>query len=297
VQTSATTASVYVLDSVKLGQKWEWSGGLRWDRFDADYKQSVAPAAAFTRVDRMAAWRTALVYKPVPIGSVYFGAGTSFNPSAESLALSAATADLPPEKNKTYELGTKWDVSGGRLSFRSAMFRTEKTNAREPDPANPLLNVLAGSQRVDGVQVEARGQLTNRWELLSSYAHLNARVVSSKFYPGAIGSRLANVPANTFNFWSNYRLPRRWEVGTGANFVSSRTASSTAPLDPTTGLVRQVPGYWVFNAMATHPLNEHVALQVNAYNLANRYYYDQLHSAHIVLGAGRSVLVGLKFKF
>ena len=61
-----------------------------------------------------------------------------------------------------------------------------------------------------------------------------------------------------------------------------------------TGLVKQVPGYWVFNAMVKHPLSEHVDLQVNVNNLANRYYYDELHPAHIVLGAGRSALIGLQ---
>ena len=86
-------------------------------------------------------------------------------------------------------------------------------------------------------------------------------------------------------------------MGAGGNFVSSRTASSTAPFDPTTGLVKQVPGYWVFGFMAKRSLAEHVDLQVNVQNLTNRYYYDQLHPAHIVLGPGRSALIGLKFKF
>ncbi|HXU19135.1 MAG TPA: TonB-dependent receptor, partial [Verrucomicrobiae bacterium] len=97
--------------------------------------------------------------------------------------------------------------------------------------------------------------------------------------------------------WSTYRLPWRWETGFGGNYVSSRTASSTAPFDPVTGLVKEVPGYWVFNAMASHRLTEHIDLQVNVNNIANRYYYDELHPAHIVLGPGRSALIGLKFKF
>src|SRR5271154_4967099 len=83
----------------------------------------------------------------------------------------------------------------------------------------------------------------------------------------------------------------------GTNFVDSRTASSTVPLDPVTGLVKEVPGYWVFNAMVKRKLTEHLDLQVNVNNIANRYYYDQLHPAHIVLGPGRSALIGLKFKF
>jgi len=297
VQTTAISVAAYVLDTMKLGKHWDLTGGVRWDRFDTDYSQSVAPAAAFHRVDQMPSWRAAVVYKPVSNGSIYFDAGTSFNPSAESLSLSASTASLPPEKNRTYEFGTKWDFSQNRLSLRAAAFRTTKLDAREPDPNNSLLNVLAGTQRVDGIQVEARARLTSRWDLMGSYANLDGKVVSSNFYPASIGASLANVPRNTFNFWSTQRLPWRVETGFGGNYLSSRTPSSTAPFDPVTGLVKQVPGYWVFNAMAKRRLTEHVDLQVNVNNLANRYYYDELHPAHIVLGPGRSVLAGLKFRF
>src|SRR5262249_39697123 len=146
------------------------------------------------------------------------------------------------------------------------------------------LNVLAGNQRADGATVEMNGQITRRWSMLAGYTHLDAKVVSSNYYPASVGAQLANVPANTFNFWSNFRLPQRWSGGFGGNYVASRTASSTAPLDPTTGLVKALPGYWVFNAMAERRLTEHVELQANVFNIANRYYYDQLHPGHIVLG-------------
>jgi catecholate siderophore receptor len=297
VHTTALTAAAYVIDTMKLGKHWDLTGGFRWDRFDTNYAQTVAPATAFSRVDEMPSWRAAAVYKPVAIGSFYFAAGTSFNPSAESLALSASTVSLPPEKNRTYEFGSKWDLPNGRFSLSAALFQTTKLNAREPSPTNALLNVLAGTQRVNGAQIQVHTRLTSRWDLLASYANLDAKLISSNYYPAAVGARLANVPRNTFNFWSTYRLPWRWETGLGANYASSRTASSTVPLDPVTGLVKQVPGYWVFNAMASRRLTEHLDLQVNVNNIANRYYYDELHPAHIVLGPGRSALIGLKFKF
>jgi catecholate siderophore receptor len=297
VITTAVSVAAYVLDTARMGEHWELTGGVRFDRFATDYSQSVAPVSAFSRVDALPTWRAAVVYKPTPFGSVYADAGTSFNPSAESLSLSAATANLPPEQNQTYEVGTKWNLAHDQLSVRGAVFRTEKTNAREPDPNNPLLDVLAGNERVDGVQVDASGYVTRRWELLASYARLDSEVVSSNYYPGSVGAQLANVPQNTFNAWTTYAAPHRWQVGAGTNHVSSRTASSTVPLDPTTGLVKQVPGYWVFNAMARRPLGPHLDLQLNANNLANAYYYDEPHPAHIVLGPGRSLLLGLKVKF
>ncbi|HZS55802.1 MAG TPA: TonB-dependent siderophore receptor [Bryobacteraceae bacterium] len=297
VTDSALSVGAYAIDTISLGEKLDLTGGIRYDHFDDIYSQTVAPASHFERVDAKPTWRAAVVYKPVSFGSLYFDAGTSFNPSAESLSLSAGTANLPPESNKTYEFGTKWELKNGRLTVNSSWFRTEKENAREASPTNSLLYVLAGNQRVSGLEADIRGHLTSRWEILSSYAYLDSRVVSSQFYPAAIGYPLANVPKNTFNFWSEYYLPHHFEFGAGANYVSSRTASSTVPLDPTTGLIKQVPSYWVFNAMLSHPLGEHVDVQVNAYNLANRYYYDEIHPAHIIPGPGRSALIGFKFKF
>jgi catecholate siderophore receptor len=297
VKTDADTFGAYLLDTMKLGAKWELIGGVRWDRFDANFEQSIAPVSSFRRVDRMTSWRGAVVYKPRPPGSVYFAYGTSFNPSAEALALTAGTANAAPEKNKTYEVGSKWDLFSNRLSLRGSVFRTEKTNARETSPTNALLVVLSGNQRVDGFELEASGRLTSRWQILSSYALLDSKLVSSEFFPDAVGAQLANVPRNTFSVWSNYQPPWKLSVSGGGQFVDSRTASSTAPLDPLTGLVKRVPSYWVFNAAAKYPLDEKLDLQLNANNLFDKYYYDQLHPAHIVPGAGRSVLLGLNFKF
>jgi catecholate siderophore receptor len=298
VQVAAVSFGAYALDTIELGSKFDVIGGGRWDRFGTEYSQSVAPAAAFSRVDRMPSWRGALVYKPKHNASVYFDAGNSFNPSAEALSLSAANANTPPEKSLTFEIGSKWDLAPGRFSVNGSLFRTDKTNSREPDPNNPLQNVLGGNQRVDGVAVTLTGYLTGRWELFSSYALLDGKVVSSVFYPLSIGAPLANVPRNTFNIWSTYRFPwKKLQVGAGGNFVDRRTASSTVPYDPATHLLKQVPSYWVFNAMANYPLTERTSLQINLNNLTNRYYYDQIHPAHIVPGAGFAALAGINFRF
>lgn len=295
VNTTAYSGAAYVYDTLGLGSKWSVSGGFRFDYFAADFRQSVAPVAAFHRVDQMPNWRAAIMYKPVERGSIYFSYGTSANPSAEALSLSASTANTDPEKNRTFEFGSKWGFR--RFQLRGGVFRTEKTNAREPDPNNSALNVLTGVQVVDGVEIAVSGRITDRWSLLSSYALLDSRLVSSLAFPAAVGSRLANVPRNTFNLWTTYALPHQLQVGLGGNFVDRRTASSTAPLDPVTGLVRELPGYWVFNAMAQYPIAERVEVQLNVYNLADRYYFDAAHPGHIVPGAARTARLSLNYKF
>ena len=297
VHARGNSASGYVMDTARLGSHWELSGSFRFDRFNSHYTQAVAPVAAFNRLDHLPAWRGAIVYKPVTPVSLYVSAGNSFNPSAESLSLTAGTANLPPEENRTYEAGAKWDLPHPRLSLRTAVFQTDKLNAREPDPTNSLLNVLSGKQRVKGFQGDFNGRITKNWDAQAGYAYLDATLRASNFYPAAIGARLANVPRHTLTFWQTYRLPSKFRVGAGGNFVGARTASSTVPFDPITGLVKRAPGYWVFNAMIERPVTEHATLHANVYNVADRYYYDQLHPAHVVLGPARSALIGIRFRF
>ena len=307
VDTLAISAGVYAVDTVKLGRYIDLIGGIRFDHFDADYDSTtytykpdgsvVVATPNFNRVDNLPSYRAGVVIKPTYNGSIYFSYGTSFNPSAESLSLSAATVGLPPESNRTYEVGTKWDLLQKRLSVVGAIFRTTKLNARETSIENPLLNDLTGTQRVNGVQISVTGRITDRWQVLSSYAYLDGKLVSSVAFPLAVGAQLANVPRNTFNMWTTYQMPWRLTVGGGTQFVDSRTASTTVPNDPITGLVKQIPSYWVFNAMASRAINDHVSFQMNLYNLANRYYFDEPHPAHIVPGAGFTALGGFNFRF
>ena len=299
VYTTGDTLAFYSLDTMKLNEHWEVQGGTRWDRFNARYKQSVAPATAFARSDKMTSWRGALIYKPVENGSIYFDYGTSFNPSAESLALSTATANIAPEENETYEIGSKWDLLNKKMSLRGAIYETVKKNARESDPNNPTLNVLAGQQKVQGIEIEAAGHLTDQWQVYSGYTFMKSRLDKSNFFPTAVGSQLANIPENTFNFWTTYDLPGKldkFQVGGGGNFVDSRPASSTVP-NAANGLPKKLPSYWVFNAMVGYHLTKNVDLQLNVYNLANKYYYDEIHPSHIVPGEGRTVTLSTKFKF
>ena len=60
---------------------------------------------------------------------------------------------------------------------------------------------------------------------------------------------------------------------------------------------KEVPGYWTLEAMARYPLNEHTNLQLNLYNLTNNKYYDEVHPAHVIPGAGTSALFTVSFKY
>src|SRR3984957_9977487 len=319
VHVTSTSYGLYLLDTMQFGSHWELVGGARFDRFLTDEKSIAYPTPVMavaggtivrgpptitypTRLDRKPSWRAAAVFKPTSFGSIYFDYGTSFNPSAEALALTVGpsgtgTANLAPEFNRSYEVGTKWDLNRGHFSVRADLFRTTKDNAREASPTNSLVYVLAGTQRVDGAELVLNGRINSRWQIISSYTFMHSEVVNSQYYPLWVGYRLANVPDNLFNFWTTHGPMHPLMVRAGGNYVDSRTASSTVPLDPTTGLIKQVPGFAVLNAMGRYTLTDNMSLQVNVFNVANRNYIDEIHPAHIVPGAGTSGLFGLNFRF
>jgi catecholate siderophore receptor len=309
-QSTAYTAAAYGLDTIKLGEQWQFIAGMRYDRFSASFNQvtyaqngTVSGVFAAKPVDLMPSYRAAIVYKPASNGSIYFDYGTSFDPSAEQLSLSSSTGSLAPVKNRTFELGSKWDLLHEQLSLRGAIYRTQQFNVREPDPNNPTFNILAGDARVDGIELEAVGHVTEKWQIYAGYAYMFSEIDKSPTQgPGSdIGNRLANVPMHTFNIWTTYVLPWNIEIGGGANYVSSRYANSTPRAVATGGttvyFLNKVPGYWTFDAMAKYPVTEKLDVQLNIYNITGEFYYDSLHPSHVVPGAGRSALFTVAYKF
>jgi catecholate siderophore receptor len=323
VHTKAESVGVYFVDTVKLGNFFEISGGVRWDRFDTGYNlwqpappaggTVTAPVAPISRVDEQPSYRAAFVFKPSSRGSVYFDYGTSFDPAASSLSLSIglSNSSAAPEENETYEAGVKWSFLNERLMAEGAVFRTEKDNARETDPTNANNIVAAGNQLVKGVQFSMVGRIPQGMNIVAGYAYLDSDVIFSKFFPTSVGYPLANVPKQTFNLFVTHRLPWQLNGGLGGNYVASRTASSTVPFVPTgyaanpngPGFVvtsvamKQVPGYWIFDAMLKRPITERLELQANVNNLLNRNFIDLPHPSHLIPGAGANALIGINFKF
>jgi catecholate siderophore receptor len=295
IKSSAMAVGMYAVDTIKLGERWELTGGLRWDYFQTDYSQSVAPAVYLSQTDSEPSVRASIAYKPAPNGSIYFSYGTSFNPSAEGLTLATSNADLSPEKNETSEVGTKWDFLDNRLSVTGAIFQVEKLNARVPDPSNTAFNTLGGEQRVRGFELSVSGNITEEWQIYAGYAFLNSEVVKTTL-ARTQGEPLANTPQSSGSLWTTYRLP--WyqiQVGGGVQGMTSRLASSSP--NATTDLYSEAPGYATVQLMVKVPVRPGVNLQINGYNLTNTRFDDLLHPGHVVPGAGRTVLVSTSFKF
>ena len=61
--------------------------------------------------------------------------------------------------------------------------------------------------------------------------------------------------------------------------------------------MEQVPGYVTFDAMVKVPVTGKISVQMNLYNILDKNYIDEVHPAHIIPGAGRTLLVSTNFSF
>lgn len=286
---TADTVGAYVGDTVEYGRVFELEGVVRVDRFAANFHNTVPKPVTLQATDVEPSYRAAFVYKPAPAGRIYVMYGTSFDPSAEGLALSATTADLAPEREHTVEAGIKWEFNRALLLL-GAVFSTVQDNFREPSPTDPSLQTIAGTARSRGVEVEAQGRITPRWLVVAGYTYLDAKIVSSPNID--VGQPLQDAPRNSLRLFSAYDVTDRLTLGGGLDYASSRVPSSTPDSN---GLRQEVPGYTTLSVLARYQVRPDLSLQLNVDNLLDKHYYDGLDDNHVNVGAGRSVHLTLAF--
>lgn len=291
------TLSGYLIHTMKLGDQWSLIGGLRFDDVSSVYNESIKPAETFVDSEALWSWRAALVYQPLPNGSIYVSGGNSVHPNIPQLSLSSET-ELPSNvqqaaigRDLEIEVGTKWNLLDGRFSLDSALFWDQETNAAPVDLDDPI---FIGIERVEGFELSGVGYLTKDWQIVASYTFDYGKVLSSNV-PGMAGNPVLNAPKNSFSLWTTYSLPWKFEIGAGTNYVSARYASNTP--DPTNGELMEAPGYIIFSAMLGYRVSKDIEVQANLENLTDKYYYDGVHPGHIIPGEGRTLFISTQFKF
>ncbi|HVZ27197.1 MAG TPA: TonB-dependent siderophore receptor [Rhizomicrobium sp.] len=309
--TPGETMALYGVDTVTLDPRWEITLGVRWDQFASDFNSityatvpnvpQAAPSflsppvsAQVKNVDPFVTYRAGLVYKVTENGRVYFAHGTSFDPSAESLsqltsgrALLTQNAFLPPERNQSFELGSKWQFMSGNIEASAALFRLQKDNARIPSSV-PGVNILGGSQQVDGFELSLAGELMQDWHVQAGYSYLDSHTTATAAGASLPGSPLVNTPKDAVSFWTEYRILPEWSVNLGGQYVSQRLGQNTAASYLTS------PPYFTMDAGSEYRLGPRYAIRLNLYNLTDRNYIDEIHPFRAVPGAGRSALLTLE---
>lgn len=283
-RTEAFNFGAYFVDEIAITQWLKIMGGLRFDHFDTDFENKFL-RQEFSQINNEFSPRAALIVQPTPQQTYYFSYGTSFNPSAEGLALAINTTSAEPEKNVSYEIGAKWDLFGSRLSVATAVFQIDKTNARTTDPALGVM-VNEGTQRVRGFEVSGAGTILPRWNIFAGYTFLDSEVVESLDVVTGIpveGKEIPNVARHTATLWTTWDITDQWRVGGGAFYSSRRFANNINTIE--------VPWYARGDVTVAYRPVKSFELRANIINVSDERYTDGVHPSHAIPGTARTYLL------
>lgn len=305
------TLAVYGFDTIKFNEQWQASLGARWDNYRTSGSNIAAgrndPAGtpsfySTSRDDNLFNYQVGLAYKPLPNGTIYATYGTSSTPSAiaasaTSDATSLSTSSLAPEKSRTVEVGTKWQVFDDRLTLSAAAFHDIRKNTSVAVSATEVAQV--GEAKVRGIELGFSGNITPKWNVFGGYTFMDSEMTKGAYNSGAVGQDLPNTPRNAFSLWTTYKVLPKLTVGGGAYYVDKVYGNSDATRNANgTPKARWVPSYWRFDAMAAYEFNEHYSAQLNVLNLFDETYYTKAYAAHYAaLGTGRAALLTLKMRY
>lgn len=295
------TVSAYLFDTLKFNEQWSINGGIREDHYRTSYYSNAAGTITnLSTSGNLFNWKLAAIYKPTSYSSIYALYATSQQPpgganfALSASANSAANSNYAPQKTKTAELGTKWDLLNNKLALTAALFRTEVNNEVELD-ATTGRYFQTGKKSVQGIELGVTGDVTSNLSLTAGYTYMNTKVDNGAVVTAAGENNLAYTPKQAFTSWATYRLPKGFTVGGGARYVSSLLRGT----DGAVGTPKYANAYWVFDGMVGYVVNKNVDLQLNLYNIFDKDYVAAINKSgyRYTPGTPRSVALTANFKF
>ncbi|MDO7836208.1 TonB-dependent siderophore receptor [Sphingobium sp. HBC34] len=305
--------AIYAFDTIEFG-RFELNGGLRYEDvrniFRADTVAlpsaggGTTPGIVQRSKESLFSYRIGAVFKPTDDVSLYAAYANSKTPSSATVRAGCTTGsgatfvnycDVAPETARSYEIGAKANLMGGKLLATAALFRNERTNYRVStnDPASgATFQVLDGHSRVDGVALGLTGNITPQWLIFANYTYLDSKIVqgtsndciaspraacanSAALPDPAKGDALIQTPKHSGSLYTSYRLPFGLELGYGVTYQGSFALNQSNLFNRTQ---YRSDDYWVHRAFLSWNFDNGLTAQLNVQNLFDKHYYTGIRN-------------------
>jgi iron complex outermembrane receptor protein len=212
---------VYLQDLITLNDEWQLSIGGRYDKQNkkkAD-SDSLLPKAG-------------LLYHPNEQATFYVSYSEGFEPQRSETINDDRDINngkkIDEMTSKQVEVGTKWQFFDERLLLTAAIFDITKegkliTETIVDNPNFDTRTEQAGEQRHKGFEVAAQGAINDKFFVMASVMHLDAKYEKDENYQGKTP---VDAPQWSVSLWSRYEFTEKLAVNAGAFYEGERYADS-----------------------------------------------------------------------
>lgn len=212
-------------------------------------------------------WRLAASYDVTESLTAFLGYAKSGEPQS---GFTRAGDGIGTIANRALEGGVKLRLAGGRALATLTGYRIAQSNIAIADPTNaPNEGFLVplGSARIQGIELELAGKLTDTVSVFSGVSVQDSKITESG--DPIVGNAFANVPkfqASAFINWNaaNLGLPAL-DIGLGVSHQGRRQANS--------GNEYQLPGYERVDLGVSYRITDGFDARFQVNNLFDATYY------------------------
>lgn len=292
-------AGVYVQDQIRYDQ-WVATLGLRYDHSDITSTNRLTDVTA-DRTEGGLSARAGLSYLFDNGLTPYASFSTAFLPT---IGTDANNDPYVAQKARQFEAGVKYEPPGGRGMVGVSFFDLTLENGLTPVVLNGRVTssyLQIGKQRVRGVEIEGKYELTPEIDLIASYAYSDSQVLETEV-PVQMGREMLRVPKHQGGVWVQYRP--QWAEGLSLSAGVRATSSYQSDITYLDAL--RIPGRALVDIGAQYKLGvlnkdfEGTTLRVNVSNLFDKTYVTHCINAtggSCNYGARRTITASLKYEW
>nr|WP_255567238.1 TonB-dependent receptor [Erwinia sp. S38] len=279
--------------------QWRATLGARHDWSSISTVDNLPNGQDFKQRDEATTLRAGLNYLFDNGVAPYFTWAQSFQPTNQ---LDSSSKPFDPSRGELYEAGVKYQPKSLPALFTLAVFNLTQDKVLTTDPNNTAYYVQGGKIRSRGVELEARGQLSEQFSVIGAMTWQDVQYVQDS-NPDVVGRKPLRVPGRFGSLWLNWQAAEASAVaGLGAG-IGGRFSNGTK--GGTMENQFDTAGYGVIDAEIHYDLG-HLAtdlkggkVQVTAHNLTDRQYVTSCFtdSQGCFYGAERAVMAKLSWDF
>lgn len=280
----------YIQDQLRY-DNWILTLSGRYDRINSSNADRLDPILSTKSNDSAFTGRGGLTYLFSNGIAPYFSYAQSFLPQT---GFSSTGTPFDPTRGSQFEAGIKYQSVGGKGLYTVAFFDLTKNNTLTRDPTN--LNgfgfVQTGEIRSRGVELEARTELLHGLNAIGSFTYMDVDNLKDTEFKG---KRPLQVPSTMTSGWLDYSFGalgidwlRGFGLGGGVRYVGKTFNEET---NTTT-----TPSFTLFDASLRYEKGP-VLFNINASNIFNNHYIASTNFGRPYLGAERTIIGTLTFRF